>query len=203
MIRALHIVCILTVLTLGVEPAAALGRSFEQDTLIDGDVESGGFAGPVLRVTEVRDQTGLLAGVRGGWVLDHAFVIGGGLYGLVNDLEVAVVPDTTRFLNLAYAGLDLEAMLVPGSLLHLSLHSLVGAGSVTYSEKRWDIDENEDRDNFFIAEPGASLTLNVHRNVRLDVGADYRYTYGIDLRGLGDDDLRGPSGWVALRFGRF
>ena len=50
--------------------------------------ESGGFGGPVLKVTRINDVFGLIVGGRGGWIYKHTYAIGGGFYGLLRDIEV-------------------------------------------------------------------------------------------------------------------
>ncbi len=67
----------------------------QEETLIKGDVESGGFGGPVVKMTSLNGQDGILVGGRGGWILNHSFIIGGGGYGLANNVR-AKVPGSER-----------------------------------------------------------------------------------------------------------
>ena len=43
----------------------------QEQTLISGKVESGGFGGPTLKVTKMKGESGLLIGGRGGWIINH------------------------------------------------------------------------------------------------------------------------------------
>lgn len=65
---------------------AATARGQEQ-TLIKSDVEHSGFGGPVVKATRIHDQGALMVGGRGGWIINHTLAIGGGGYGVVNDVD--------------------------------------------------------------------------------------------------------------------
>ena len=77
--------------------------------------KSGGFGGPVLKVTQINDVFGLLVGGRGGWVYKHKYAIGGGFYGLLRDIEVEVPDASERDFEFAYSGLELEYIVAPRS----------------------------------------------------------------------------------------
>jgi hypothetical protein len=51
------------------------------ETLFSGNVEHGGFGGPVVKFTQIKDEFGVLVGGRGGWIINHSFVLGAGGYG--------------------------------------------------------------------------------------------------------------------------
>lgn len=58
----------------------------QEKTLLEGEVSHGGFGGPAVKFTSVNGDFGIMVGGRGGWIIDHTFVIGGGGYGLLNDI---------------------------------------------------------------------------------------------------------------------
>jgi hypothetical protein len=177
----------------------------EEQTLISGDIESGGFGGPVLKVTEFGDDVGLLVGGRGGWIINHAFVIGGGGYGLTTNIDAPVFD---HYLNVGYGGGIVEYIVLSDRLIHLSVNTLIGAGGVNYRDRDWDDWDWENNwydeaDEFFVAEPGVDLMLNVSKIFRVGVGVSYRYVNGIDIRGLSDSDMSGLSATFTLKFGKF
>jgi hypothetical protein len=183
-----------------------LAQEYQAHTLISGDVEHGGFAGPVVKFTEINDEFGVLVGGRGGWIIDHTFVIGGAGYGLVNDIEA--MPSTLDW-GMGYGGLELGYILRSHNLVHLSVQALIGAGGVGYRDKdhwdSWDGDE-WDGDAFFVAEPGVNVILNVIENLRMGLGASYRYVNGVDedeIDWTSDSDLSGPSMVLTLKLGIF
>lgn len=198
--KKLTIVSVISIFCMVAIPAVA-----QEQTLISGDIESGGFGGPVLKVTEFRDDVGLLVGGRGGWIINHAFVIGGGGYGLTTNIDAPVFD---HYLNVGYGGGIIEYIVLSDKLIHLSVNALIGGGGVNYRQRDWDDwdwDGNwyDDTDDFFVAEPGVDLMLNVSKIFRVGVGVSYRYVNGVDIRGLSDSDMSGLSATFTLKFGKF
>ena len=196
----------LVVLALGMMSLPALAK---ERTLIGDleDLEHGGFGGPIVRFTQINGHLGVLTGGRGGWIIDHRFVLGGGGYGLANGIEaeglappfqetvggtVPAVPD----LEMGYGGGMLEYIIASDALVHFSVELLVGAGGATTAD-------NWKEDAFFVAEPGANLMLNVTDFFRFGAGASYRYVEGLHFGDIGDDDLSGVTAVLTFKFGKF
>jgi hypothetical protein len=183
----------------------------EEETLLGGEIEHGGFGGPVVKFTEIDDEFAVLIGGRGGWIINHSFVIGGGGYGLVNqDIdEREISPDTTIYMTMGYGGIDLEYIASPNDLIHLTISTLIGAGGIDYMMKSryndWETGNyaNNDGDAFFVFEPGINAELNVMKFFRADLGISYRYINGIETSGLSDSDLNGIAANITLKFGKF
>lgn len=176
----------------------------QEETLLSGDIESGGFGGPALKVTQINGEGAVLVGGRGGWIINHSFVLGGGGYGLVNDIS-AKVPDTSRgltLLEMGYGGLDLEYIASSDNLIHLSIGLLIGGGGVGYKDEHL-VGENRNMDQFFIVEPSAHVNLNVTEFFRIAAGVSYRYVNGVNSAVTSDADLSGPSAVLTLKFGTF
>ncbi|MCU0611069.1 MAG: hypothetical protein MUE60_04670 [Candidatus Eisenbacteria bacterium] len=180
----------------------------QPETLIKGPVESGGFGGIVVKFTGLADQFAVLAGGRGGWIINHAFIIGGGGYGLVNeDIEISPAPEGAGpdyVLELGYGGVELEYVHQSRNLVHFAAMVLIGGGTAGFRDPYWDT--TIDSDAFFVAEPGLNVELNISRPIRIDFGASYRFVSGLDLPrtyGLGDEDLRGMAGALTFKFGSF
>ena len=83
-----------------------------KETAAEKPSESGGFGGPVLKVTRINDVFGLIVGGRGGWIYKHTYAIGGGFYGLLRDIEVETSGYEREF-EFAYSGLELEYIIAP------------------------------------------------------------------------------------------
>ena len=184
----------------------------EQETLLQGKLHLGGFGAPVIKFTQMNDNFAVLVGGRGGLILNQRLVIGGGGYGLVNDVPVEISPDSTRYIDFGYGGMELGWVFASNRLVHLDLSTLFAAGGIGYRDaifKDWDSDWNNDFyadshiDAVFILEPTLNVELNITRFVRLDVGASYRYIYGIDDEILDAAKLSGATVNLALKFGAF
>ena len=198
---------ILAVAATAVAPPALAGQAREVETLIRGGIDSGGFGSPVLKFAEMEDRFGMIVGFRGGWIIDHSFVVGGGIYGLTNTQnfgELTPAPfGPGSHLFMGYGGLELEWIIASHKVVHLSLQSLVGAGGVGYEWDSHQCCDDEHADAFFIVEPGANLILNVHKVFRIGLGGSYRFVHDVNLEGITNETLRGPAGVLTLKFGSF
>lgn len=189
----------------------------EQETLFSSPVEHGGFGGPVLKVSQIAGETGLLVGGYGGWLIGHRLMIGGGGYGLVTNIraeaaaEDAYSPSGEKlYLEFGYGGVMLEYIIAPSKLLHFNVQTLIGAGSAGYREDwyddSWDWHGNyRDRHEIvFVLEPAVHAELNLTTWFRVAGGVSYRYVNGIDeLIALENSDFGGLSGNIAFKFGAF
>jgi len=177
--------------------------SQEEETLVGGEIESGGFGGPVVKITQVNGESGVLMGGRGGWIINHRFVLGGGGYGLTTNHKAPnYSTESPHYIEMGYGGLELEYIVSSNKVLHYSLQTLIGAGGVDLRDK-WGGSVDGENDSFFVVEPGANLELNVSKSIRISAGASYRHVVGVDYRGLGNSDLSGLSANLALKFGKF
>lgn len=184
----------------------------DEEILFSGDIESGGFGGPVVQISQFKGVSALVVGGRGGWIINHSFILGGGGYGLTTNVKADVQSDgRDLYLNVNYGGLLLEYVFESDKLLHFSMHALLGGGGVNYTTHRmgdeyhnWENDsEPIDLDAIFVAEPGIALNLNVTKFFRIGAGVSYRYVSGVALEGLTNDDLNGFGANLYFNFGSF
>lgn len=185
--------------------------SAQEKTLVGsyGEMDHGGFGAPVVKFTEINGEFGVLVGGRGGWIINHTFVIGGGGYGLVNNIDVNSLLFKNR-INLGYGGFEMEYIINSDEVIHFTIQALLGGGGVTYT--RWNNDDDEWWDwdshefptySFFIAEPGVNLIVNIAPFFRLGFGGSYRFVSGIDSKHISNSDIAGFSGVLTFKFGSF
>ncbi len=186
----------------------------QEETLLGGTIEQGGFGAPVVKFTTTKKQFALYAGAYGGWLINHAFLIGAGGYGLVSTIRPAteaagLLPaGFYSKLEVGYGGLVLEYIGKPMDLVHYSVSVLIGAGGALYSERSWlNTNWNESAlsptATFFVFEPGVNAELNLTSFLRIALGGSYRFVNGVDLSGVSNSDIGGPSMNLALKFGSF
>ena len=177
----------------------------QEQTLLSGDLDHGGFGGPTFQLTQFDDHLGVMVGGHGGWIINHTVYLGGGGMGLVNDIEIDLGPDGLRYLDFGYGGLEFGFVLASERLIHVTLSSLIGGGGVQYrsSYENGNYDFQAEGDPFFMVEPAVHVVLNVTRHFRIGLGGGYRLIRGVDLAGLSDDFLSGPNASLTLNFGRF
>jgi hypothetical protein len=187
-------------LIVGLFPAFA-----QEETLIDGPIENGGFGGPVLKIGSFNGETGLLVGGRGGWIINHSFIVGGGGYGLANNVNAKTLgPYGERYLNFGYGGLELEYVAHPLRLVNFSVQTLIGAGALSWRDEDVRVAmRDSNSDTFFIIEPTLHVTLNVTKYFRISGGMGYRFISGLTSMASTNADLSGPSGVLTFRFGKF
>ena len=202
------------------------GNAFAQEQTLLGDdkIISGGFGGPVIKVSTLNDKTALMVGGKGGWIINHKFSIGGGGYGQVLNISapkeaIAEYPypnGTARDLNIefGYGGFIMEYIGGWDKIVHYSVTSLIGAGGISYYDEIYDDDDdydddwdsrhfNLDDDAFFVFEPGINAEMNITKWFRVNAGVSYLLVQGVDLVGLDDSDVGGLTGTLTFKFGKF
>ncbi len=179
----------------------------QEKTLVgNGEISHGGFGAPVIKYTQIHGEPAVLCGGRGGWIIDHTFVLGGGGYGLVNEIESETDPlNNPAYINLGYGGLELEYIIASDQIIHFSIYSLIGGGGINLAHHfngDWD-DGNHGHDGFFIFEPAVNIELNIISFFRINAGVSYRLISGINYYEFTNSDIDGFSGTLALKFGKF
>jgi hypothetical protein len=136
---------------------------------------------PEVKITELDKITGTLVGASGGWMMDNRFLIGGAGYWLVNG----------DGRSLGYGGLMFQWLEGTERRLGFSARGLIGGGwatlpqSYTYLTPVGPTPRSRQlvpttvhvwaEDGVFIAEPEASLLVNVAPRMRLNLGVGYRF----------------------------
>ena len=188
-------------------------RAQEEETLLSGGLESGGYGAPVVKFTSVKGEFAVMVGGYGGWLINHAFLLGGGGYGLATRhvLEpasgIAGIPGDRR-IEFGYGGGMLEYLFNPKAVVHSSVSLLIGGGAVgvldnwgSFSE--WNYGYERPWDGVFVLEPSLNVEVNVTTFFRVNAGGSYRLVSGVTMFGLTNSDLSGPSINLALKFGSF
>ncbi len=178
----------------------------QEETLLgNGEISNGGFGAPVVKFTSINKHFGVLVGGQGGWIINHTFVIGGGGYGLVNNVRTdKMMLGEQQLLNFGYGGAELHYINGSDKLVHYSFSILIGAGGIGYRHPfNWEGDWDTNARSFFVLEPTARVMLNVTSFFRIGIGASYRLVSGINLDNFKDSEISGPSAELVLKFGKF
>lgn len=182
----------------------------QEQTLYKGKFQTGGFGGPVIKYTTIKDQGAVMVGGRGGWILNHSLVLGGGGYGVVSEVDApaGVLPEEGPLdIEFGYGGFEMEYIFHSDSLIHATLYALMGAGTARYVKDVGPVSESNEQagasDLVGVFEPGVGAELNVTTWFRLDAGVSYRMVGGAGQAGLSNQDLAGVAGILTFKFGRF
>ncbi|MBN2621333.1 hypothetical protein JXB22_09630 [candidate division WOR-3 bacterium] len=184
-----------------IQPVIVIPREREVETLVHDRPVIGLFGGPVLKFSYLDDRFAFLVGGRGGISFCDLFAIGGGGYGLVNEIAVPFTQSPyEQYLSFGYGGVILEFLIASHKVTHLSMHALIGGGSLYYHDYYW---RSWGDDVFFVLEPGMDLELNVSRCFRIGMGGTYRFVSGVSVPEFTSQDMSGFSAALTFKFGRF
>lgn len=185
---------------------------WRQDTLLGSHrtLEQGGYGSVLVRASALNHDPALFVGGRGGWLLGHRLLLGAAGAGqvlTVHSPEAAIedYPDGKN-LEFGYGGAFIAYHFLPERLLHPTAGLLIGAGGIALSNRHFH-DMNQDEREFaangvFIVEPEASLEVNMLDSLRLEFTLSYRQALGVDLPGLGNSDVSGLAGGIAILMGK-
>ncbi len=176
----------------------------QEETLIGEEFHSGGFGGPEVKIGPMLGTTGVFVGGRGGWIINHTYVIGGGGYGLANDVRVKdiTINGQPAYLGFGYGGLFLEVIGNSDKLIHYTIGLMIAGGGVEYRDSLYDWNDHN-WDAVFVLEPAVSVEMNITSFFRLGLGASYRFVSGVNTYGLTNKELSNATGTIILKFGTF
>jgi hypothetical protein len=180
---------VLIVLVL-IVPIAAFA---EEKTLVGNGFESGGYGGPVIKFKSFGGTFGVIVGGRGGWIINHTFVIGGGFYGLASGTKIG-----GNDLQMSYGGFEFEYIWRSDKVVHFTIHTGIGGGRVEM------IDPVYSSDRFFYIEPTFNGEVNILKWFRINAGIGYLWVDDIQgMPALSSSDVRGITGTIVFKFGWF
>ncbi len=183
--------------------AVSLSFAQETETLFNRPASTSFYGAPVVTYGVVNGSSALFVGGKGLWVINHAFGIGAGGYGLVNDVDALNRTEASEnLMRMGYLGLVLECSIDPASLFHLTLEALIGGGDLHRGTGKGNEFE-EKGDGFFVIEPAANVDLNVADNVRVGIGASYRFVGGLESTISTNRELSGLNGSFSVKIGCF
>lgn len=193
-------------------------KSFDQKTVFGGTNKAlGVYIALEADYTEINAQSCLFTGARLMAVVNHWFAIGVGGKGMTHSINTSI--DQTNYNNyIGYGGLYLEPTIASKSIVHLSFPTLIGVGG-TYEEERnttndFTLNSTDNKYEsyskaFVIIEPGANIEMNLSKNIRLGLGASYKFSEGLQQeskminKSLKKSQFEGFNSNITLKFGIF
>ncbi|TDB67473.1 hypothetical protein [Arundinibacter roseus] len=161
----------------------------------------GFFVSPGYAFTQMDGSHASLFHLRGGVSFNDKFSFGGFYNTSMNQINPVSETLPNIYMDYWSAGGFGEFTLLSNRLLHLTLPLYVGFGEVQMDDDNGEAGLGES--NFFKLEPSALLEVNLHKNVRFNIGAGYRYVGQMNYRNFDQTDLSGLTGYVGLKFGLF
>jgi len=171
-------------------------------------ISVGGMGGPQVGLSQFNDREIWLVGCRGGVVINHSLVIGGGGWGIVNMPKfTGIAGNTYAYIEGGYGGMLIEPIIKSNKLVHIAVPILIGAGNLMYvkeiEQDPMDPLNEIDNDSFFVLEPGIEIELNVVRFMRIAAGIRYRWAPNLDLVDTPSNPFNGITSSITFKFGKF
>ena len=192
------------------EPERRRGKRRDIKTLSGSMSHSGGFGAISFRSTKFRDETMVLGGLRGGWIINRTLAIGLEGHGIIptakfDDIEAG---SEVNILG-GYGGMFLELIFFSNEVVHITFPVSGGAGWLGYNRTNDDntipapLDREVDGDVFWYIEPGAGLEFNISRSFRLATGVSKRFTQDLELLNTQSDAFDELNYFITLKIGGF
>lgn len=173
---------------------------------------SGGYGAISFKTSDFKDETLVMGGIRGAWIVNRTLAIGIDAYGIIpttkyDNIDSNDPSEKFRLLG-GYGGLMLEPIFFSNEVVHITFPVSAGAGWLGYEdpdhEDFWnDSDGLIDEDVFWYIEPGANLEINVAHNFRLDLGVSKRFTQDLQLMNTATDEFDEVNYYLTLKIGGF
>ena len=168
----------------------------------------GAFGAPSIKYTSISGQTGLIIGGKFGLVINKSIVLGGGFYGLTNGIKtntIDIPSGQNVLMNLNYGGLELEYIILPGSIIHGSIEILLAGGGVYCAVSDKSLPHNNySKDDLLIYEPSINLELNTLSWLHTDLNISYRIVTSYKtLYGISKEDLSGLTVGLVFKLGSY
>ncbi|MFC1651362.1 hypothetical protein ACFL2X_07305 [Candidatus Latescibacterota bacterium] len=184
------------------------------------------FGGVSIKATQINDESAFIAGLRGGWIMNNSYGVGGGFYFSPNDIDAsteASTGDKSHETSFIYGGLEAEYIGKWNKRIHYTIHSLIGIGRLSYGDNEYyfepdppyfknvggfssgdnDDDDSSGSDGLFVFEPSINIEINVNSKIRLAAGISYRAVAGVELDDLENSDINGFGTSIVLKFGQY
>ena len=184
------------------------GHHREIHTLTGRNSHSGGFGALSFKSTELREESIVMAGLRGGWIINRTLGIGFEGYGIIPTASFDDIGTQNIMPIGGYGGMFLELIFFSNQVIHITFPVSGGAGWLGYyeddSSNITSIDGDKvGEDVFWYVEPGVDLEVNIARNFRLAGGVSRRFVQDLVLPETTNEDFNTLSYFLTLKIGSF
>ena len=160
-----------------------------------------------FKATEYLDQTLVMVGIRGGWIINRSVALGFEGWGIIPTVKLEGVDPFSEVMVLGgYGGFFIEPIFFSNEIVHLTLPISAGAGWMGYEQIYSNFDYTGNivsEDVFWYIEPGAALEINISRTFRMDLVVSKRFTQDLEIENTPSDAFDNWSYFLTLKFGGF
>ena len=173
--------------------------------------QHGAYIAPVIKFTTINGQGSNLLGVKGGWIINNAFVIGAEYYALNSNItQNWVDPYSGISPNIKFStgGLNFEYIFIHEKMFSASAEIFLGGAGINLQPSPYY------GGDFLIWEPQLNANINLNEWFHISLGISYRTTSALDIYhidGSGNfppldfpiKNLRGWTGSFSFIFGMY
>ena len=167
----------------------------ERKMILEGEMEFGGWGGPIMRFAKINGKNKILMGGGGALLINHTVYIGGGGWGTIKDIG-------DGYASYSYGGIFMGSFIKPSKAIHYYADLGIFGANISSGEKGTNNDPKKTED-FYIIEPGAGVAINLLAPIKLMLGVSYKFAGAVDQHDLSSKDLGGAGLYVSVAFGKF
>ena len=158
------------------------------------------FINPTFQYSQISQQYCGIPGIRAGLIINNKLLIGG-VYNMTSGTIALPPSNGAGKLLMKWGGIHFEYTLWPLQVVHLTIPLSAGVGKMKITESTSQTMTGDP--NFYFAEPGLMIEINVWKYAKLGFGGSYRYTGNVSSNSLTTSDLNGFSAVASVKFGMF
>lgn len=158
------------------------------------------YGGSGVMFTSVNNQFTALTGGRGSATFNNRFTFGGAGWGMPKGVEINnMESDTLKFFKFGYGGLEFGYLFLNGERVKVGSNVLFAYGA-GFSEA-YPKPKSSEMKLFPIVEPSLYTQITLGRLLRMDIGLTYRYAFGSKFSFISNQNISGPSIYIAFLVG--
>lgn len=159
------------------------------------------FIAPNYNITQMDGSIASLVNLRCGINLKNKFSFGAYLNTSLNPIRPTSETIQNIYMDYWSTGGFVEYTLFSKNVVHMTFPIYVGYGEVEMDNEIGYTGLGEA--NFFQIEPTALLEVNLHKHIRFNIGAGYRFVGKMKYRNFNQSDISSLTGCIGLKFGLF
>lgn len=156
-----------------------------------------GFGGPTVSYTTINGEFAVMSGGGGGVIINDLFIggYGEGVSNYINNNSTSAYRD----IEFGHGGFWLGYEFYPEKMIHPVFSTRLGWGGISGV----DSDNHRLKDNVYVVVPTISAEINFTRFFKVNIGAEYRQTFNVDLGDLKSKDFSNVGLYMNFIFGWF
>lgn len=172
----------------------------------NGKQEIGYFVSPSCQFGNIAGSTAIMPGIGAGIIFNKKYYLGLNYKFIATENTTVGEIDNRLYLDQRYGGVRFEYGLQPEKVVHFNFPVEFGVGETELDLKDSFEDEGTvptDDAWFAYLEPGVALEINLHKYVKLNINAGYRFVSKVSFRNLTEKDMMGITCSARLKIGLF